>query len=193
MAAKSDGVLKVRSDVAFTLLHNSELSGSVQGLHPGQPPDPVGAGDADLVNGESRCCGGGGPASRSPGPAQQRFSLWDCVWVVSAVAVYACDVGTDVWLSVDYYLQRDYWWFGLTLLFVLLGSCSVQMFSFRWFVQDCSTEDSAESVDGNKLLHGDLTAPQQRQAPAGTASVYSMCVWFGQSLIHIMQLGQIWR
>lgn len=232
MAAKSDGVLKMkRSDVAFTLLQNSEHSGSVQGLHPGEPTDSACTGDGDLVNGESRCCGGGGPGSRClrPGPQQQQYSVWDCLWVLAAVAVYLADVGTDVWLSVDYYLHRDYWWFGLTLFFVVLGSFSVQLFSFRWFVHDFSTEDSSDSavdcshVDGNKLLsgsasHGDVTAQQhpatpQRQAstasknttsnstastgPAGhsrtTPAYYSFCVWLGQSLIHILQLGQIWR
>lgn len=207
MAAKSDGVLKMtRSDVAFTLLQNSEHSGSVQGLHPaGDSGGPAG----ELVNGESRCLG--------PGQPQQLFSVWDCLWVVAAVAVYLADVGTDVWLSVDYFLQRDYWWFGLTLFFVVLGSFSVQLFSFRWFVHDFSTEDSAESsvdcshVDGNKLLsgsasHGDVTAPQppatpQRQASTATTSTtthkpsvyYSFCIWLGQSVLHILQLGQIWR
>ncbi|KAI3375416.1 hypothetical protein L3Q82_021904 [Scortum barcoo] len=231
MAAKSDGVLKIKkSDVAFTPLQNSEHSGSVQGLHPGAQPDSAGTGDGDFANGESRCCGGGGSNSTCLrlGREQQKYTVWDCLWIVAAVAVYLADVGTDVWLSVDYYLRRDYWWFGLTLFFVVLGSFSVQLFSFRWFVHDFSTEDSAESaaecshMDGNKLLsgsasHGDVTAqhhPATPQRQASTASkntttnstastapgrgtkrsaYYSFCVWFGQSVIHILQLGQIWR
>ncbi|XP_076018456.1 XK-related protein 4 isoform X2 [Genypterus blacodes] len=232
MAAKSDGVLKMKkSDVAFTPLQNSEHSGSVQGLHPGGQPDSAGTGDMDFANGESRCCGGGGSNSTCLplGREQQKYTLWDCLWIVAAVAVYLADVGTDVWLSVDYYLRREYWWFGLTLFFVVLGSFSVQLFSFRWFVHDFSTEDGAESsadcshVDGNKLLsgstsHGDVTAqhhPTTPQRQASTASKntttnstastaagsrsrkraasYSFCVWFGQCVIHILQLGQIWR
>lgn len=232
MAAKSDGVLKMKkSDVAFTPLQNSEHSGSVQGLHPGAQPDSAGTGDGDFANGESRCCGGGGSNSTCLrlGREQQKYTVWDCLWIVAAVAVYLADVGTDVWLSVDYYLRRDYWWFGLTLFFVVLGSFSVQLFSFRWFVHDFSTEDGTESaaecahMDGNKLLsgsasHGDVTAqhhPATPQRQASTASkntttnstastavgsrsrkrsaYYSFCVWFGQSVIHILQLGQIWR
>ncbi|XP_034038298.1 XK-related protein 4 [Thalassophryne amazonica] len=210
MAAKSDGVLKMKkSDVAFTPLQNSEHSGSVQGLHPGQP-DSSGTGDADLANGESRCCGGG---ARSAAGREQRYSLWDCLWVVAAVAVYVADVGTDVWLSVDYYLRRDYWWFGLTLFFVVLGSFSVQLFSFRWFVHDFGADEGPHAaadcshMDGNKLLsgsasHGDVTAPQ-RQASTGSkngtgssgtrSAARSFCVWFGQSLVHVLQMGQIWR
>ncbi|KAM4551271.1 XK-related protein 4 [Odontesthes bonariensis] len=232
MAAKSDGVLKIKkSDVAFTPLQNSEHSGSVQGLHPGGAPDSACTGDGDFVNGESRCCGGGGSGSACLrlGREQQRYTVWDCLWIVAAVAVYLADVGTDVWLSVDYYLRRDYWWFGLTLFFVVLGSFSVQLFSFRWFVHDFTVEDGAESgvdcshMDGKKLLsgsasHGDVTAqhpPTTPQRQASTASknttttsttsavlggrsrkpspYYTFFVWFGQSVIHILQLGQIWR
>ncbi|XP_070830728.1 XK-related protein 4 [Chaetodon trifascialis] len=232
MAAKSDGVLKMKkSDVAFTPLQNSEYSGSVQGLHPGAQLDSAGTGDGDFANGESRCCGGGGSNTTCLrlSREQQKYTVWDCLWIVAAVTVYLADVGTDVWLSVDYYLRRDYWWFGLTLFFVVLGSFSVQLFSFRWFVHDFSTEDGVESaadcghMDGNKLLsgsasHGDVTAqhhPATPQRQASTASkntttnstastavgnrsrrrsaYYSFSVWFGQSVIHILQLGQIWR
>uniref|UniRef100_A0A452GR60 XK-related protein n=1 Tax=Gopherus agassizii TaxID=38772 RepID=A0A452GR60_9SAUR len=92
----------------------------------------------------------------------RRYSLWDCLWILAALAVYFADVGTDIWLAVDYYLRGQRWWFGLTLFFVLLGSLSVQVFSFRWFVHDFSTEDSAASAAGHcpaaesKLLHCDL-------------------------------------
>uniref|UniRef100_A0A3B3DXA0 XK-related protein n=1 Tax=Oryzias melastigma TaxID=30732 RepID=A0A3B3DXA0_ORYME len=227
MAAKSDGVLKMKkSDVAFTPLQNSEHSGSVQGLHPGEQPDSA-CTDGDFINGESRCCGGVGSNSTCLrlGAELQQYSLWDCLWILAAVAVYVADVGTDVWLSVDYFLHGDYWWFSLTLFFVMLGSFSVQLFSFRWFVHDFSTEDSADPavdcfhVDGKKLLsgsasHGDVTAQQHPAAPqrqASTASKntasnstasarnrrrsrhYTFCIWFGQSVIHILQLGQIWR
>lgn len=253
MAAKSDGVLRMKkSDVAFTPLQNSEHSGSVQGLHPGSQLDSAaGTGDLEFANGESRCCGGRGSHSTCLrlGKEQQKYTVWDCLWVVAAVLVYVADVGTDLWLSVDYYLRREYWWFGLTLFFAVLGSFSVQLFSFRWFVHDFSTEDSAESssssscahMDGNKLLsssasHGDVSGPTppvppsqqqqhqqhhqpatpQRQAsttsknnstggstntntgPMGTggrrrSASYSTCIWFSQSVIHIFQLGQIWR
>ncbi|KAJ3594392.1 hypothetical protein NHX12_003699 [Muraenolepis orangiensis] len=238
MAAKSDGVLKMKkSDVAFTPLQNSEHSGSVQGLNPGSQPGPGGTGDGDLMNGASRCCGTGGSAA-APGAEPQDYTVWDGLWVLAAVAVHLADVGTDIWLSVDYYLRRDFWWFGLTLFFVVLGSFSVQVFSFRWFVHDFSTEEAdggggaanCSQPDGKKLLsgsasHGDVTAttttttgttqPSTPQRQASTASrntttnstastvgmsprqkrsaSYSCFVWVSQSLIHILQLGQIWR
>lgn len=230
MAAKSDGVLKMKSDVAFTPLQNSEYPGSVQGLNSSGQSHPAGPGDADFANGESRCCGAGGSTSTCLrlGLATHSYSVWDCLWIVAAVLVYVADVGTDVWLSVDYYLHRDYWWFGLTLFFVVLGSFSVQLFSFRWFVHDFGADEGPQSTDfpntdGNKLLcgsasQGDIPASEHPATPQRQASTtskntatnstgstgmggrvrnrsaqYTFCVWFGQSLIHILQLGQIWR
>ncbi|XP_065759722.1 XK-related protein 4 [Muntiacus reevesi] len=170
--------MKKGSDVAFTPLQNSDHSGSVQGLAPGLPSgsgaeDEEAAGGACCPDGSRCCCccccagsggsGGGSGGSSGPGggsgpgsaalclrlgPEQRRYSLWDCLWILAAVAVYFADVGTDIWLAVDYYLRGQRWWFGLTLFFVVLGSLSVQVFSFRWFVHDFSTEDSAAAAAG---------------------------------------------
>ncbi|KAM9689657.1 XK-related protein 4 [Dama dama] len=170
--------MKKGSDVAFTPLQNSDHSGSVQGLAPGLPSgsgaeDEEAAGGACCPDGSRCCCccccagsggsgggsggsggpgGGSGPGSAALclrlGPEQRRYSLWDCLWILAAVAVYFADVGTDIWLAVDYYLRGQRWWFGLTLFFVVLGSLSVQVFSFRWFVHDFSTEDSAAAAAG---------------------------------------------
>ncbi|XDA79531.1 hypothetical protein R6Z07F_009541 [Ovis aries] len=170
--------MKKGSDVAFTPLQNSDHSGSVQGLAPGLPSgsgaeDEEAAGGACCPDGSRCCCccccagssgsgggsggsggpgGGSGPGSAALclrlGPEQRRYSLWDCLWILAAVAVYFADVGTDIWLAVDYYLRGQRWWFGLTLFFVVLGSLSVQVFSFRWFVHDFSTEDSAATAAG---------------------------------------------
>ncbi|KTF98802.1 hypothetical protein cypCar_00028729 [Cyprinus carpio] len=188
MAAKSDGVLKMKkSDVAFTPLQNSDHCGSVQGLAPGSQPDS-GTGEVDFVNGESRCCGSNSTCLRL-GREQQKYTVWDCLWILAAVTVYFADVGTDIWLSVDYYLRRDYWWFGLTLFFVVLGSFSVQVFSFRWFVHDFSTEESSGGGGGSsagncshmdgKLLscsasHGDVGAhPSTRLKTASQRAAHS--------------------
>ncbi|TFK11335.1 junctophilin-1 [Platysternon megacephalum] len=262
--------MKKGGEVAFTPLQNSDHSGSVQALAPGLPSGagPGGGDDeapgggccsgsgGDGSGGGSSCCGGGGGrggggGSRGSGGGssslclrlgreQRRYSLWDCLWILAALAVYFADVGTDIWLAVDYYLRGQRWWFGLTLFFVLLGSLSVQVFSFRWFVHDFSTEDSAAAAAAaaaaaghcpaaeSKLLvssgsaAGDMDAPRpctpQRQASnasksnATTATNSSnssstsggragksrsascaFCIWLLQSLIHILQLGQIWR
>ncbi|MEE6463971.1 hypothetical protein FKM82_006118 [Ascaphus truei] len=235
MAAKSDGMLKMKkSDVAFTPLQNSDHSGSVQGLAPGSQLGS-GAGDGGCSEGGSRCCCSGGGGDRVGGGGsstlclrlgreQQRYSVWDCLWILAAVAVYVADVGSDIWLSVDYYMRGYRWWFGLTLFFVVLGSLSVQVFSFRWFVHDFSTENSSQCapVEGkgasSSSAAGEVDVrPSTPQRQASTASnkpntnntttntssssranknrsaSCSFCIWLVQSLIHILQLGQIWR
>uniref|UniRef100_A0A8B9VTJ9 XK-related protein n=1 Tax=Anas zonorhyncha TaxID=75864 RepID=A0A8B9VTJ9_9AVES len=257
MAAKSDGRRKMKKggEVAFTPLQNSEHSGSVQALAPGLPAGsgPGGGSDDDEAPGGG-CCGGGGGGGGSRGSGggssslclrlgreQRRYSLWDCLWILAALAVYFADVGTDIWLAVDYYLRGQRWWFGLTLFFVLLGSLSVQVFSFRWFAHDFSTEDSTAAAAAaaaaghcpgaeSKLLvssssaAADIDAARpctpQRQAstasksnatnssssgssnaagsgPAGNrggrSASCAFCVWLLQSLVHILQLGQVWR
>ncbi|XP_017686483.1 XK-related protein 4 [Pipra filicauda] len=220
-------------------------------------------GSRDGSGGGSRCCcccgggrggdggGGGGGGSRGSGGGssslclrlgreQRRYSLWDCLWILAALAVYFADVGTDIWLAVDYYLRGQRWWFGLTLFFVLLGSLSVQVFSFRWFAHDFSTEDSAAAAAAaghcpaaeSKLLVSsssaaadiDAARPSTPQRQASTASKgnatnsssnsssnaagsgaagprasggrsasCAFCIWLLQSLVHILQLGQVWR
>ncbi|XP_025905885.1 XK-related protein 4 [Nothoprocta perdicaria] len=197
----------------------------------------------DGPGGGSRCCCGGragdGGGSRGSGGGssslclrlgreQRRYSLWDCLWILAALAVYFADVGTDVWLAVDYYVRGQRWWFGLTLFFVLLGSLSVQVFSFRWFAHDFSTEDSAAAAAAaaahcpaaaeSKGLVSSASAPAdiaaarpgapQRQPSTasksnatngsgggngGASASCACCVWLLQSLVHILQLGQVWR
>uniref|UniRef100_A0A8C9QZJ0 XK-related protein n=1 Tax=Scleropages formosus TaxID=113540 RepID=A0A8C9QZJ0_SCLFO len=186
MAAKSDGVLKMkRSDVAFTPLQNSDHSGSAHGLAPGSA-----AGDA------GDCCGSSSTCLRVRVHRERRtYTAWDCLWALAAVAVYCADVGTDVWLSVDYYLRRDYWWFGLTLLFAALGSLSVQLFSFRWFAHDFSTADSGAAGAAGAASRGDADERDggSRERRGGRSASRAFCVWLAQSLVHALQLAQVWR
>ncbi|XP_041329691.1 XK-related protein 4 [Pyrgilauda ruficollis] len=223
-----------------------------------------GGGGGDGSGGGSRCCccccsggrggdggGGGGGGSRGSGGGssslclrlgreQRRYSLWDCLWILAALAVYFADVGTDIWLAVDYYLRGQRWWFGLTLFFVLLGSLSVQVFSFRWFAHDFSTEDSAAAAaaaghcpaaeskllvssgsaaadidaarpstpqrqastaskgnatnsSSNSSSHAAGSGPAGPRAGGGRSASCAFCIWLLQSLVHILQLGQVWR
>ncbi|KAM9260899.1 LOW QUALITY PROTEIN: XK-related protein 4 [Cariama cristata] len=203
-----------------------------------------GGGGGGGVGGGSRGSGGGSSSlCLRLGREQRRYSLWDCLWILAALAVYFADVGTDIWLAVDYYLRGQRWWFGLTLFFVLLGSLSVQVFSFRWFAHDFSTEDSAAAAaaaaaaghcpaaeskllvsSGSAAADIDAARPCTPQRQASTASKSNatnsssnssgnaagsgtagsragggrsascaFCIWLLQSLVHILQLGQVWR
>ncbi|KAM9504974.1 XK-related protein 7-like isoform 1-T3 [Salvelinus alpinus] len=146
----------------------------------------------------------------SPYPyAYKPYSLLDCCWVMCALLVFFSDGATDLWLAADYYLRRDYWWFGLTLVFVVVPSAVVQVLSFRWFVYDYTdiSGSSSGAVGGecNFSTKGSANTYEKRGGDgcstsaglAGTASetrrCCRVCMWFCQSTLHILQLGQVWR
>ncbi|XP_050952718.1 XK-related protein 7 [Labeo rohita] len=128
--------------------------------------------------------------------AEKRFSLLDCCWVLCALLVFFSDGATDLWLAADYYLRRDYWWFGLTLVFVVVPSAVVQVLSFRWFVYDYSEMSASPNGDGCDFStkDSDRRNGSGRSLPAnGTRKCCRVLVWLFQSIIHILQLGQVWR
>ncbi|XP_069771526.1 XK-related protein 4 isoform X1 [Narcine bancroftii] len=221
MAAKSDGLLKMmkKSDVAFTPLQNSEHTNPGQRQDHGQQQQQEdeqeqerGSPEPGSVELPSHCCTGLCRGHCLRFARHQRYTWWDGLWIVAAVTVYFSDVGTDVWLAVDYYLHSRYWWFGLTLFFVVLGSLAVQVFSFRWFMHDFSANSgtgvrTGSPVDGKVLSsaggggEADTRSPQRQPSTTRThntskgnkASSCSFCVLLLQSIIHILQLGQLWR
>ncbi|XP_036387457.1 XK-related protein 7-like [Megalops cyprinoides] len=148
--------------------------------------------------------------------AGKRYSLLDCCWVLCALLVFFSDGATDLWLAADYYLRRDYRWFALTLVFVVVPSVVVQVLSFRWFVYDYSDMNSsgsgaaavsaaaaASAGESNFSTKGSGQRDAGSSAGAGALPVTGTrsgaqkccraCVWLFQGVIHILQLGQAWR
>ncbi|KAL6119540.1 xkr7 [Pungitius sinensis] len=112
---------------------------------PGSLPEP-----GNPAAGRPRCSAAGG----------KPYTLLDCCWVLCAVLVFFSDGATDLWLAADYYLRGDYWWFGLTLVFVVVPSAVVQVLSFRWFVYDysdlrCGDGAASGGGGGAKAAAGD--------------------------------------
>lgn len=203
MAAKSDGAaVSVEDD-------NTPRSLSEPGIPAARP----------------RCSAAGG----------KPYTLLDCCWVLCALLVFFSDGATDLWLAADYYLRGDYWWFGLTLVFVVVPSAVVQVLSFRWFVYDytelsggdgsasgsgtdaaaAGAAGGAATLDDNSLSTKD-SDQRGGSAAAGNAAnatpVYTsstppatagrvatprrcctICMWVFQSVLHVLQLGQVWR
>lgn len=146
------------------------------------------------------------------------YTPLDCCWVLCALLVFFSDGATDLWLAADYYLREDYWWFGLTLVFVVVPSAVVQVLSFRWFVYDyselsggdgavaagdatLSTKDSdqrggstaarnAVNATPNDTTSGPPATPGGAAAPRRCCTV---CMWVFQTVLHVLQLGQVWR
>ncbi|XP_054635788.1 XK-related protein 7-like [Dunckerocampus dactyliophorus] len=164
------------------------------------------------------------------GPAGgEAYTLLDCCWVLCALLVFFSDGATDLWLAADYYLRDDYWWFGLTLVFVVVPSAVVQVLSFRWFVYDytelsggdggaasgaagdagATTGDAALGTKDSDQRGAGAAAGNAANATAAPASSCSptaaadrgggprrcctVCMWVFQSVLHVLQLGQVWR
>ncbi|XP_077436885.1 XK-related protein 7-like [Vanacampus margaritifer] len=158
-------------------------------------------------------------------PGGLAYTLLDCCWVLCALLVFFSDGATDLWLAADYYLRDDYWWFGLTLVFVVVPSAVVQVLSFRWFVYDYSELSGADGAAG---AAGEATSDaasgtkdsDQRGAGAAAAAANAtnatavpasscpsaaterggrprrcctVCMWVFQTVLHALQLGQVWR
>ncbi|XP_061129186.1 XK-related protein 7-like isoform X3 [Syngnathus typhle] len=118
----------------------------------------------------------------------QAYTLLDCCWVLCALLVFFTDGATDLWLAADYYLRDDYWWFGLTLVFVVVPSAVVQVLSFRWFVYDYSELSGADAAAG---AASEATSDAARGGrPRRCCTV---CMWVFQTVLHALQLGQVWR
>ncbi|KAK1801507.1 hypothetical protein P4O66_004568 [Electrophorus voltai] len=155
-----------------------------------------------------------GPDQR-PAPhcrAENRYTLLDCCWVLCALLVFFSDGATDLWLAADYYLRGDFWWFGLTLVFVVVPSAVVQVLSFRWFVYDYSEmNDSSREEAAARGGGGDSNFSTKGSGQRGSGSAVGVrplpaqssrgrtlrccrvCMWVFQTVIHILQLGQVWR
>lgn len=150
------------------------------------------------------------------------YTLLDCCWVLCALLVFFSDGATDLWLAADYYLRGDYWWFGLTLVFVVVPSAVVQVLSFRWFVYDYSdlsggdgaaaagggsaagaaADSTLSTKDSDQRAENDSNVPPvyTSTVPADTAGrvgqprrCCTVCMWVFQTVLHVLQLGQVWR
>ena len=75
---------------------------------------------------------------------------WICT--VIGLVLYLVDVGTDIVLGITYFIARDFVWSGLTLLFMLLGAVSTQIFSYAWYRDDM--RNVLINPDGNSRISG---------------------------------------
>ncbi|KAM9342913.1 XK-related protein 7-like [Pholidichthys leucotaenia] len=181
----------------------------------------------------------GNPAAARPrctaaAPGGKPYTALDCCWVLCALLVFFSDAATDLWLAADYYLRGDYWWFGLTLVFVVVPSAVVQVLSFRWFVYDytelsgggdgaagsgggssaaaaaaaaAAAGDTFSTKDGDQrtgssvaVNAANVTAVYTSSGPAAAAGraapprrCCTICMWVFQTVLHVLQLGQVWR
>lgn len=77
-------------------------------------------------------------------------------WLLTLAGLffYVFDICTDIGLALKFFLNGDYVWSGLTVMFVLTGLLVTQIFSFAWYWDDMSNvfinPQGKSSISGSK-------------------------------------------
>ncbi|KAL1248783.1 hypothetical protein QQF64_022101 [Cirrhinus molitorella] len=69
-------------------------------------------------------------------PAEEEFTRFRMLCTFLGLLFYLLDIGSDFLLSVQYFRSGHVTWAVLTLVFVLVGSVCIQIFSYEWFEDD---------------------------------------------------------
>lgn len=72
------------------------------------------------------------------------FTTFRWLCTIFGLIFYLGDIGSDLLLSVQYFRSGHVTWAALTLVFVLVGSVCIQIFSYAWFKDD---KENDEDVD----------------------------------------------
>ncbi|KAG5850208.1 hypothetical protein ANANG_G00079800 [Anguilla anguilla] len=75
-----------------------------------------------------------------------KFTKVRYLYLLVGFFLYMVDVGTDMWVAVQFYNSGHYAWFALTILFVLTGSLVPQIFSYVWLSDDRESEISFSGI-----------------------------------------------
>jgi hypothetical protein len=67
---------------------------------------------------------------------EELYSYVEIVWTIISVVSYMVDIGSDIYIAVIYYIDEEWWWFGLTLVFIVVPSLTISAFSFLWYLED---------------------------------------------------------
>lgn len=78
-------------------------------------------------------------------PPSLHYGNFDFFCTVISIVTYLADLIMDLIVCVYFYhlavSSRHYWYFGLTLAFILLPSLTMTGFSFRWYLMDADNAD----------------------------------------------------
>ena len=67
---------------------------------------------------------------------QQLYSNLETIWTLFCIVTYVIDVGSDVYVAVMYYMEKEWWWFSLTVSFIVIPSLTISIFSCVWYKHD---------------------------------------------------------
>ncbi|XP_053200341.1 XK-related protein 4-like [Panonychus citri] len=75
-------------------------------------------------------------------PADMKFTWLDGLAILFSIGSFLFDIGTDIAVAVIHFTNKDYWYFGLTLSFILFPTLVMTGISLRWYVLDAREEGS---------------------------------------------------
>ena len=66
------------------------------------------------------------------------FNPFDIAYIIFSIISYLADVGTDIYVALNYYDRQDYYYFGFTIAFVGVPAMTVSVLSLKWYIKDQS-------------------------------------------------------
>ena len=99
-------------------------------------------------------------------PAHMTFTMIDALAILFSIGSFLFDIGTDIAVAAFHYINQDFWYFGLTMAFVILPTLVMTGISMRWYVLDSREEGSPK---------------------------ISKCQWISRFIFLLLQLGPILR
>jgi XK-related protein len=74
------------------------------------------------------------------------YSYSEIFYTLLAIGSYIFDVGSDIYVAFVYHNEGEWWWFGLTVSFVVIPSFIISCFSLAWYIQDHKTGNKVHPI-----------------------------------------------
>ncbi|XP_015783406.1 XK-related protein 6 [Tetranychus urticae] len=74
-------------------------------------------------------------------PAYMKITWLHAFLPFISLSIYVYDIGYNIAVAVFHYSNKDYWYFGLTLTFILIPTLVMTGISWRWYVLDARKQE----------------------------------------------------
>ena len=69
-----------------------------------------------------------------------KASVLDSIFSLLSIVTYGADIVTDALVCLQYFVNRDFWWFAFTATFIILPSLVMQILSCKWYRDDSQNQ-----------------------------------------------------
>ena len=112
------------------------------------------------------------------------YSLLDCILMIVSIGSLLSDIVTDCLVAAKHYSNRDWWWFSLTVSFIVFPSIAIQILSYLYYHHDTckSTPQHCRDSKHKQLLNNNNQASQDDKAEQ-----------WRMYITHLFQVGPVKR